>query len=125
MATATLTRTHAHTSLSMDTPVHNLEYWKAMHLLNMGESTPRLLITAINQYPCTQLLHAVVTHTSTNAEVLERVVSAVEVQSMELSPTNTNVFQWVEVLEAVIANRSVCTVELATKARELIEQLEK
>ncbi|MGP4993709.1 hypothetical protein [Glutamicibacter ardleyensis] len=124
MSTATLIRTHAPASLPMDTPVHNIEYWKAMHLLRMGESTPRLLITAVNQYPCTQLLHAVITHDSTNSEVLERVVSAVEAQSMELSPTNTNVFQWVEVLEAVIANREVCTVELATKTRELIEKLE-
>lgn len=121
MTTATMIRTHAHTSL----PTHTLEYWKAMHLLHMGESTPRLLITAVNQYPCINLLYEVVSHASTNTEVLERVVSAVEARLAESGAhTHTPTYQWVEVLEAVIGRQEVCTVELATKARELIEYIE-
>lgn len=117
MATATLI--HAHTT---QTSTHNLDYWKAMHLLNMGESTPRLLMTAVSQHPCPELLREVASHQSATAEVLERVVSTVEVQLRDAS-TDVNK-PLIGVLEAVIRNRCACTVGLAGKARTLIESIE-
>lgn len=110
---------HAHTT---QTSTHNLEYWKAMHLLHMGESTPRLLMTVVSQYPCPELLREVAVHQSATPEVLERVVNTVEVQ---LRDASTNVHSTlIGVLETVIQNRGVCTVGLAGKTRTLIESIE-
>lgn len=118
MATATLIHPH-HTT---QTSTHNLEYWKAMHLLHMGESTPRLLMTAVSQYPCPELLREVASHQSATPEVLERVISTIEVQLREASTNVHNTL--IGVLEAVIQNRGGCTVGLAGKARTLIESIE-
>lgn len=119
MATSTFIHPHAHTPQAS---IHTLDYRKAMHLLHMGESTPRLLMIAVSQYPRPELLREVASHQSATGEVLERVVSTVETQLREASTNVHNTL--IGVLEAVIQNRGGCTVGLAEKARTLIESIE-
>lgn len=105
---------------------HGSGFVKAMHLINIPNATPRLLITAMNQHPCPKVVEAVAYHANSDTCTLARVVRAVEAvtwkqEAMAVGITDK---QTVELLEAVITNREHCTVELATVARNLIECIE-
>lgn len=105
---------------------HGSGFVKAMHLISIPNATPRLLITAMNQHPCPKVVETVAYHVNADTCTLTRVVRAVEAltwrqEAMTVCITDK---QTVELLEAVIANRVACTVELATVARTLIESIE-